>query len=374
MHTILCTVTNDLSYDQRMQRICTSLARNGYRVKLVGRQLPHSTPLDQQEFEQHRLHCRFNHGFLFYAEFNLRLWFYLMRAKYDAVCSVDLDTLAAGCLASLLRRKKRLFDAHEYFTEVPEVTNRPLVKFFWDLIARICLPFYHHAYTVGPALARIFEKKYRLKFATVRNVQAPQSPFAEEFALNTPNLAAKFILYQGALNEGRGIEQLLQAMQQIDGLQLVLAGEGDLSDVLRKMAVELGVQDKVNFLGMVKPEDLRQLTPKAWLGLNLLENKGLSYYYSLANKFFDYIHAGIPVLTMNFPEYRALNDQHGVAVLLDQLNPDAIAKTIRHLQKHPQTYLQLQSATQTAKLDWTWENEEKTLLQCWEQVFEDAEK
>src|SRR5664279_4961064 len=113
--TILFTVTNDLSYDQRMQRICSSLAAQGYTVELVGRQRPKSVALRVQPFGQKRLRCRFDRGIAFYAEYNLRLFAYLLTARYDAVCSIDLDTLAAGCCATLLRRKKRVFDAHEYF-------------------------------------------------------------------------------------------------------------------------------------------------------------------------------------------------------------------------------------------------------------------
>ncbi|MCB0534109.1 MAG: glycosyltransferase [Lewinellaceae bacterium] len=364
MPTIICTVTNDLSYDQRMQRICSTLAERGYRVTLLGRVLPHSLPLKMRNFEQHRLRCRFNRGMLFYAEFNLRLLWYLMRANYDATCSVDLDTLAAGCLAGVIRRKKRVFDAHEYFTEVPEVTGRPVVKLVWSAVARLCLPFYQLAYTVGPALAAIFEKKYRIPFGVVRNVaEASPAPVKNKQA------PQKVLLYQGALNEGRGIEQALQAMQQLDGLELWLAGEGDLSETLRNMASELGVQDKVRFLGRVQPEALKQLTPQAWLGLNVLENKGLSYYYSLANKFFDYIQAGVPQLTMNFPEYRALNTQHEVALMLDVLSPEAIVSAVRQLLENPETYAKLQRETLPARQAWSWEKESAVLLQLWEQVF-----
>jgi glycosyltransferase involved in cell wall biosynthesis len=262
----------------------------------------------------------------------------------------------------VLRRKKRLFDAHEYFTEVPEVTSRPLVQFFWSMIARICLPFYRYAYTVGPALAGIFEKKYGLKFKVLRNVPALAGPKPQAQSRNV-------LLYQGALNAGRGIEAILQAMQQLDGLELWLAGEGDLSQKLRTMALELGVQEKVRFLGFVKPEALKALTQQAWLGLNVLENKGLSYYYSLANKFFDYVQAGVPVLTMDFPEYRALNAQHEVAVLLDRLRPEALVSAIRHLQQDPEAYRRLQQATQAARLEWNWEKEEQVLLTCWDELF-----
>ncbi len=368
MPTIICTVTNDLSFDQRMQRICGTLADRGYRVVLLGRELPHSLPLETRNFEQHRLRCRFNRGMLFYAEFNLRLWWHLMRANYDAICSVDLDTLPAGCLAGIIRRKKRVFDAHEYFTEVPEVTGRPVVKFIWSAVTRLCLPFYQLAYTVGPALAAIFEKKYGIRFGVVRNVsEAPAFPAKERPPTQ------KVLLYQGALNEGRGIEQALRAMQQLDGPELWLAGEGDLSETLRSMAVDLGVQDKVRFLGRVKPEALKQLTPQAWLGLNVLENKGLSYYYSLANKFFDYVHAGVPQITMNFPEYRALNAQHEVALLLDTLSPETLVSAVRQLLENPGTYAHLQHETRAARAAWNWEQESAVLLQLWDRVFAGAD-
>lgn len=360
--TVICTVTNDLTYDQRMQRICATLAQNGYAVELVGRALPHSTALEERLFRQRRLKCRFNKGFLFYLEFNLRLFVYLLRARYDAVCSVDLDTLPAGCAATLLRRKKRVFDAHEYFTEVPEVIRRPFVKWVWRTVARVCLPFYRHAYTVGPALAAIFEKEYGIKFGVVRNM--PLQSAATGHKPSSP----KMLLYQGALNEGRGIEQCLAALQQLEGVELWLAGEGDRSAQLRQLAAEFGVQDKVRFLGYVKPAGLPALTARAWLGLNVLENKGLSYYYSLANKFFDYVQAGVPVLTMDFPEYRALNSQYEVAVLLEHLTADTVAQSIRFLLKNNNAYGHLQQQTAAARREWVWEKESAALLDIWADV------
>lgn len=364
---IIFTVTNDLSYDQRMQRICGTLAENGYAVTLIGRQLPGSIPLEISSFEQKRLHCFFKKGFPFYAEYNLRLFLYLLFARYDAVCSIDLDTLAAGCFASLIRRKKRVFDAHEYFTEVPEVVDRPFVKAFWSWVARICLPFYQHAYTVGPALAGIFEQKYGLKFEVIRNVPMMADSTLKK-AVGWPNTLPKRILYQGALNEGRGIEVMLEAMQKLENVQLVLAGEGDLSSVLRKQAEALGLNDRVLFLGYVKPAELRKLTAEAWLGLNLLENRGVSYYYSLANKFFDGVQAGVPILTMDFPEYKALNAQHEVAVLLPALTPETVAGAIHTLLAHPDSYEELSQNCMEARTDWNWEREKTTLLEFYQKL------
>ncbi|MFN0014574.1 MAG: glycosyltransferase [Saprospiraceae bacterium] len=368
MAIIVLTVTNDLTYDQRMHRICSALAEVGHKVELVGRELPQSVPLSVQSFLQRRLRCQFNHGILFYAEYTIRLWAFLMHVRCDAIGTVDLDTLPAGCLAAVLRRKKRLFDAHEYFTEVPEVTNRPTVKFFWETVARLCLPFYRYAYTVGPCLADIFEKKYGIKFGIVRNMPPRDSAFNIQRTVSN-----KILLYQGALNAGRGIEQMLEAMRQLAGVELWLAGEGDRSEPLRQLAAEFGVLDRVRFLGFVQPADLKALTMQAWLGINVLENKGLSYYYSLANKFFDYTQAGVPVLTMDFPEYRALNAQHSVAVLLKNLTPEAVIEVVKRLLENPAEYEQLRQATHAAREQWVWENEKPQLLGYWSALLSPSE-
>jgi glycosyltransferase involved in cell wall biosynthesis len=362
---IICTVTNDLNYDQRMQRICTTLSEEGYEVWLVGRHLPGSKPLTERPFRQIRLHCWNHKGFLFYAEFNVRLFFFLIFTRFDAVGTVDLDTMPAGATAAFCKNKKRVFDAHEYFTEVPEVVNRPLVKAFWTWVERLFLPFYRHAYTVGPALAALFAEKYGLPFAVVRNVPNTVMPIKKKAFSGK-----KILLYQGALNEGRGIEALISAMAFLpDAFELYLAGEGDLSKQLRERASYLQVDHKVFFLGFVPPETLRARTQEAWLGFNLLENKGLSYYFSLANKFFDYVQAGVPTITMDFPEYRALNNLHEVAVLLPALQPEKIAAAVLQLAEDTPAYQHLVAHCATAATVWNWENEKTTLLSVWQNAL-----
>ncbi len=365
MARIALTVTNDLICDQRMQRIAGALSEAGHSVLLIGRQLPESMPLQDLPLAQRRLRCWFRRGPLFYAEYNLRLCWFLLHLPMDAIGAVDLDTLPAACLVARLRRKPLVFDAHEYFTETPEVAHRPWVKRVWETIARLCLPFCRKAYTVGPALAGIFTQKYGLPFGVVRNVpQATPAP-PEHPPAGPPYV----LLYQGALNEARGIEQALQALMLLPDCELWLAGEGDLSASLRQMAQQLGLSQRVRFLGRLTPDALRALTPQAWLGLNVLEKKGLSYYYSLANKFFDYVQAGVPVLTMNFPEYQALNAQYPVAYLLDELQPEAVVTAVRELQRHPERYKAMRRATLEARQVWTWEREAPALLALWNEVF-----
>ena len=128
MKKIYFTVTNDLTYDQRMHRICGSLAEAGYHVTLVGRRLSTSKALQEKNFTQKRIACFFNRGFLFYAEYNFRLFLFLLFRRMDAVCAIDLDTILPCLFVSKMRHIKRVYDAHEYFTELKEVRTRPYVQ------------------------------------------------------------------------------------------------------------------------------------------------------------------------------------------------------------------------------------------------------
>ena len=140
MKKIFFTVTNDLTYDQRMIRICTSLNNAGYNVCLVGRQRRGSEALRTQVFEQKRLKCFFDKGKMFYFEYNFRLFFFLLFRRFDAVCSIDLDSILAGYYSSKLKRKICIYDAHEYFTELPEVVERPKIKGVWEWVANKTIP------------------------------------------------------------------------------------------------------------------------------------------------------------------------------------------------------------------------------------------
>jgi hypothetical protein len=138
MKKIIFTVTTDLTYDQRMKRICTSVSSAGYSVVLVGRKKKSSLPLNNLSYKQHRLNCIFEKGKLFYAEYNIRLFFHLLFNRFDIVCSIDLDTILPGYFASKIKNKPQVYDAHEYFTEMEEVVSRPFIKKCWQWIEKDC--------------------------------------------------------------------------------------------------------------------------------------------------------------------------------------------------------------------------------------------
>lgn len=357
---VICTVTNDLNYDQRMQRICRTLQQHGYEVVLVGRKLPHSQALAHQPFTQKRLSCLFHNGKLFYLEYNLRLFLFLMGSHVDIINAIDLDTILPCWFASALKRKKRVFDAHEYFPEVPEVVDRPVVQQIWRWIEQVAVPRFPSAYTVSGSLAELLNQKYGKRFSTIRNV--PEWTQYEKSSSHQPCL-----LYQGALNKDRGLEHLLEAMQWID-CQLTIVGEGDLSQALRKKAEVIALSGKVTFLGYLRPQELKMITQQATIGLNLLENSCDSYYYSLANKFFDYIHADVPSINMAFPEYKRINKEFEVSVLLHELKPASIANAVNSLLTDKDFYQRLQGNCEKAKQLFNWEQEQQKLLRIYEEL------
>lgn len=360
MKRIYFTVTNDLNFDQRMHRICGSLAQAGYDVCLVGRKRKNSLPLAQRPFRQKRLRCWFDKGALFYAEYNVRLFFFLLFRKMDAVCSIDLDTILPGLFISKLKRIPRIYDAHEYFTELKEVHTRPAVQKLWLAVEKFAVPKFRLGYTVSEGLAQAFHQQYGRDYLVVRNVPVlrPLEPVTRE----------KVLIYQGAVNEGRGFEYLIPAMKQIP-YPLVVCGDGNFMPQLKQLIQAYGVQDKVRLMGMLPPEALWPLARKAALGIGLAEREGTNQFLALPNKFMDYIQACLPQIAPDFPEYQKVNERYPVAVLLDELSVNAVAETINRVMADEALLHSMERACTEARLVYCWQQEEKILTDLYQHIF-----
>lgn len=345
-----------------MQRICTSLANAGYNVLLIGRRLNDSVALKQEKFQQKRLKCFFTKGFLFYAEYNLRLFFYLLFIKMDAVCAIDLDTILPCYFVSFVRGKKRVYDAHELFTEMKEVISRPAIKKRWMAIEEFVVPKFKNGYTVSYSIAEEFKKRYGLGYAVIRNLPYKKS------VDQAKQQAEKFLLYQGAINEARGLENLIIAMKDVNAI-LVMYGDGNIFEKIKALIIENNLENKIQLKGKIAPQELETTTATAYVGINLVEPIGLNQLYSLANKFFDYVQAGIPQLTMNFPEYKKINDEHEVALLINTIKPKEITNALNILLNDAVLYERLKANCLIAADVFTWQKEEEKLLNFYKNVF-----
>ncbi len=366
MPHIICTVTNDLTYDQRMIRICSSLAQQGYAVTLVGRKLNHSSPIDSKPFAQKRLTCFSNKGFLFYAEYNLRLFIWLLFQKADCICAIDLDTILPCLFASKLKNTKRVYDAHELFCEMKEIVTRPSRYKIWKWIERYAVPQFKHGYTVCKPIADEFKQMYGVDYKFVRNV-----PFAKSYGLNVTGYEqpSTFFLYQGAVNEGRSFETLIPAMKHVP-VPLHIYGDGNFLQQTEQLIREQQLQNKVLLKGKRTPQELKTITAQAYAGITLFENNGRSNYLSLANRFFDYIQAGIPQLCVDYPAYRSINEEYEIAWLIADTSEEAIAAGLNLLLTDAVLYERLRTNCRRAAEALNWQQEEKILISFYKHILE----
>jgi glycosyltransferase involved in cell wall biosynthesis len=345
-----------------MKRICTSLGENGYAITLVGRKLSSSITLSEEKYRQKRIRCLFNKGKLFYFEYNLRLTCYLLFRKMDAICAIDLDTIIPCHTISWLKHIPRIYDAHELFTELKEVITRPRVKKIWTRVEKKWVPKFKLGYTVSESIAAEFHRRYKVNYTTIRNLP-------ELSPLVGIQTAEKFILYQGAVNEARGFEYLIPAMQWINS-KLIICGDGNFMLQLKELIATYKVEDKIELKGMMTPGEIRIISQQATVGIALAEKEGLNQWLALPNKFFDYIHAALPQVTMDYPEYRRINQQFEVAVLIDELIPEKIAETINNLLTNETLHSKLKANCLKARQELNWQHEEKKLISFYQSVFE----
>jgi len=347
---VIVSVTNDLCTDQRVAKVCQFLVDQGYRVTLVGRNLPSSWEL-KVPYATKRFNLIFNKGPLFYINYSISLFFYLLWAQRSILLSNDLDTLFPNFIISKLKQVPLVYDSHEYFTEVPELINRPFVQRVWESIEKSIVPQLKLCYTVSGAIAEAYEKKYGVQFMLVRNL--PKERVVE--IIEKENR----IIYQGALNVGRGLEYLIESMQFVEG-ELIIAGTGDIEERLRMMVNHFALGNKVRFVGRLNASDLFELTKTAKIGVSLEEELGLNYTYALPNKLFDYIQARVPVLVSSLPEMKKVTQQYGIGEIINSHDPKVIGDALNRMLASNHYQKWVENCDQAARI-LNWENEQTVL-------------
>ena len=354
MRKIIVSVTNDLSTDQRVDKICTTLFELNLDVLLVGRLLPKSKMVERT-YATKRFRLWFNTGPLFYANYNIRLFFFLLFNKTDFLWANDLDTLCANYLIARLKNKKLIFDSHEYFTEVPELIDRPLVKSFWKFIERRILPNLENVLTVSPSIVLLYKKEYNIDAKLLRNLPVKNKPFVK--IDNIKSHGKKVLIYQGAININRGIEYMVEAMQYIDNAILYIIGSGDISDKIIRLIKVLDLDKKVKMIGEIPLEKIHGYTKQADLGLSLEEEKGLNYRFSLSNKLFNYIQAGLPVLVSPLLEMKIIVNHYEIGKIISRHEAEHIAKEVNLMINNQKRMSIWSRNAKKAALELNWEKE-----------------
>ena len=366
MQKIIISVTNDLVTDQRVKKICNSLQSFGYEITLIGRKLPNSLAISRG-YKTIRMQLLFNKGFLFYAEYNIRLFFKLLFLKKDILLANDLDTLLPNYLISKLFSKKMVYDSHELFTEVPELTSRPLIRNVWLNLENFVFPKLKNVYTVNHKIASIYSEKYKIPVKIIRNV-APKLPnkntnhaFAEQI-----KGSKKMLILQGSgINMDRGAEEAVSMMQYLDHFILYIIGGGEVFENLKALTQKYKLENKVFIKNKIPYAELLKYTKIADLGLSLDKGTNLNYEYSLPNKVFDYIQCNTPILTSNRKVIAELVEKNNIGKVTKTHDPKELANIVKSILTDYETMQLWKKNLISAANFYTWENESKKLQEIY---------
>ncbi len=361
LYNIVFCSTSLATYDRRMQRITHALSDDQHKVRWISRHHASSNESDKA-VNSVFIKCLFHSGILFYLEFNFRLFLKLVGSSEACISCVDLDTLLASTLAAKLKGKKLIFDAHEIFYEVPELTGKPLKKWIWKQVARWCIPHTTLCYTVNNSLKAHYEKHYNKEFHVIRNVPDGTGLADVDTSVRENN---KILVYLGAVNKGRGIDVAIEAMQALTDYTLIVIGDGDEHTEMQQLSRSLGVAHRIEFKGYTKPNEIFPILKECSIGLNILVAESENYRLSLANKFFDYMHAGLPSINMKYPEYESILTEHQVGLMIEKYRVEDLIKAVKKLENGV-LFTRLAENCNIYKEAYTWSREKLNLVSLYE--------
>ena len=368
---IAFSVTNCICNDQRVMKIAEVVRMLDCDVTLIGRKSGNCCNSDSVPFKTKRFRMIFKRSFLFYSFFNIRLFFFLLFHKYDLLVSDDLDTLLPNYLISKLTRLPLVYDSHEYFTGVPEIQNRHFVKWVWKSIERQLFPQLKYVMTVSDSIASQYEKEYGLRPVVVRNCSGNSDEIKtfsrKELDINDDHLL--LILQGTGINIDRGGSELIDAVNFTDSVSLLIVGDGDQLMFLKEKVSILGLTDRIKIIPKCPWITLMRYTRSADAGLSLDKNSNLNYQFSLPNKLFEYISAGIPVIATDLQEISKIINEFNCGILISEPSPVAISNAIISLRDNRELLIRLKHNSVTASKSVNWENESLKVVNLYESII-----
>jgi len=365
------SVTNCICHDSRVQKMASVVTSLGCDVTIIGRRSGVCCDVNEFKFRTIRFRMVFRKGFLFYVFFNIRLFFNLLLSKYDLLVADDLDTLLPNYLVSKIRRIPLVYDSHEYFTGVPEIQNRPFVKWVWKTIERSIFPHLRNIMTISDSIADKYYEEYGIRPIIVRNCAESSKGIKiftrEEIGIGPEDL---FLVLQGTgINVDRGGEELVDAINMTDGTVLMIIGSGDVLPILKAKVSDLNISHKVRFIPAIPWNEMMRYTKSADAGLSPDKDTNLNYRFSLPNKLFDYISAGIPVIAGNLKEVKKIIKENECGIIIPDISPIEISKAIIRLRDDRLLLNKLKQNAVKASEELSWEKESKQVMAFYKKLL-----
>ena len=345
-HHVVMLVRNTYTHDSRVEKEARTLAEAGHRVTVVADAGP-GLPADERRdgIAVHRVARRGPRipGLRFLVH-EWRLARRLRALQPTVLHAHDTNALVPVALAAKRLGVPYVYDAHDLWLGRPR-RDRGRIYFalsqaYHGFVERRLVPRAAAVLTVSPPIVGHLRRRYRLPVVHL----VPNYPESDTARLERRELRdlpggeaidpdLPVVLYLGGLMRGRGIEGLIQAMASVPQAQLVSLGEGQLLEPLRAAAASNGA--RVTFLPPVPTDVVNAYAASATVGVSPYVPEGLNNRYSLPNKLFHYLAAGIPVVASDFRQVREVVEGSGSGIVVDTTRPEAIARAIRRVLADP---------------------------------------
>ncbi|RWZ59079.1 glycosyltransferase [Halobacillus fulvus] len=284
--------------------------------------------------------------------------------NYHIYHSNDLNTLPQGYICSKLRfkRRKLVYDSHEVQTSRTGYESAYHGKLEAFLIKRI-----DSMIVENHTRAQYNEDLYGFYPNVVHNYPFKQKTKQNEEIISLHDKLdlpkdEKILLYQGGIQTGRGLENLVKAAPLFKEGTLVFIGDGKIKSKLEKMVEDMDLGHKIKFIPKVPLEDLPKYTKNAYLGFQVLNNVCFNHYSASSNKLFEYMMSGIPVVACDFPEISKVVQGEGTGVCVDSHDHESIAEGVNYILSNPEKREEMVRNCHSAKHKFNWEMEKDNLL------------
>ncbi|GGE54720.1 hypothetical protein GCM10011391_37090 [Pullulanibacillus camelliae] len=311
-------------------------------------------------------------------KYTVRLFIFLqmvrwgMKKRYDIYHANDLNTLPQGWLCAKilrLRKKPLIYDSHEVQTSRTGYDS-PL----YGLLEWFYLKFTDTMIMENHTRAKYVEERYGFYPKVVHNYPVTRYPEQDTSILLAKQLHLSndepILLYQGGIQTGRGLEQLLEAFPNFKRGHLVFIGDGRIKDMLIKKVEDMGLTDRIHFLPKVPVEDLLLYTKNAYLGFQVLNNVCFNHYSASSNKLFEYMMSGVPVVACSFPEIKKVVDEENIGVCVNSHDPLSIAEGVNRLLEDKECYQRMRQNCFKARDKYNWEHEQVHFLAIYEELID----